>query len=357
MPQPKRDFIRKTKGGKFGVYSEAGKLIAEHSTRGKALKQLRAIEASKARDAWGIDAKARMGALELPGATEQEYLGADALDAFTPKTSRMLEDPLSRHELPMRRSNPHHAPDPFTEHPEGQGDPDLASPVQLEKRYLQVEEPPGGPAVDALDPMPRPTDDKLAVKAGGKQIEKQEHAKENLATERAEQEAGVEGHGPGNLGDALDAYERVKKGDQPGRPAREEYRAPFAPGGNGDPAPNPSKQQTIGSTASITIAGGSEFPAGEHDLANQEHDEGDPNQYEMLSTARKAPDLNEATEPGYGEVSSTAAPKKRPGSISQASPSAAWRDPAGDDDWLKAIGAIPNNDPVPAGPGTGGSVL
>ncbi len=120
----------------------------------------------------------------------------------------------------------------------------------------------------------------------------------------------------------------------------EELKAPFEPGGNGDPSPNPSARQTIGSTKSVTIAGGANISQPEE---YRTIDEGDPNQYEMLSTARKAPDLNEATEPDYFEY---VPPSSGPDDRKQR-----WQDPAGDDDWLRSIGVIG------AHPNMGGSKL
>jgi hypothetical protein len=143
--------------------------------------------------------------------------------------------------------------------------------------------------------------------------------------------------GNGETGTLQDADPQAPGQIQP----REEYRAPFQPGSSGPP--------TIGSQATVSIAGlqsvgpenqaqpdeWSHLTALDAPLDPVVRDEGDPNQYEMASTARLAPDLNEANEPGYGEYIS-------PASTSQSSPSAAWRDPAGDDDWLKAIGALPD---------------
>lgn len=312
----KRDYIQKAKGG-FEVRSHSGKLLGKHKTRGEALQQLRAVEYHKAKDS-----QASMGKLELPGAIEaEEWLGRDIgtsapLDAFGAVQTN-TPDPLQPHELPVRRGNPHHAPDPMREHPPGQQDPD---PHEISKRYLQVEEPKGGPAVDAS-----------GAPGGNEASDPTWPEYENLATERAERRAGEMDNGAAPMppfpeDDApLDAM------------AREEYRAPFEPGGNGDPAPNPSKQQTIGATKAVSIAGHPNELGGPANAVQPDEyprpDEGDPNQYEMLSTARKAPDLNEATEPGYGEVSETGP---------QASQSAGWKDPSGDDDWLKTIGALPN---------------
>src|SRR6266849_6120364 len=120
----------------------------------------------------------------------------------------------------------------------------------------------------------------------------------------------------------------------------EELKAPFEPGGNGDPSPNPSARQTIGSTKSVTIAGGANISQPEE---YRTIDEGEPNPYEMLSTARKAPDLNAATEPDYFEY---VPPSSGPDDRKQR-----WQDPAGDDDWLRSIGVIG------AHPNMGGSKL
>lgn len=224
--QPRFDYIQKTSSGKYGVYSEAGKLLGEHATRAEALGQLRAVEYHKAHP----DSPPNMGRLELPGATETEQWYGESLDPMVP-------------------------------------------------------------------------------------------------TER----------GLGNSGTLADGDPTPPGAIQP----REEYRVPFQPGSSGPP--------TIGSQATVSIAGSKseEEIAGRLNKRQPDEwshlaaldpvtkDEGDPNQYEMLSTARLAPDLNEANEPGYGEYVS-------PASTSQGSPSAAWRDPSGDDDWLRAIGALPD---------------
>lgn len=335
-----RDYIEKS-GGHFVVKSHEGKTLGKHKSRAEALKQLRAVEYAKAHDA-----RASMGKLELPGAGQEEYLGHDnALDAFSPKVSS-TPDPLQPHELPERHSNPHHSTDPLRI-PLKHG---ASGNAQEATRYLQVEDPPGGPAVDAapLDPMEC---DAAGSRPGGNQIVPQDPPRENLATERAEESANLHEHGLGLLGDAsLDPMPRKsdEKRAAPGRMKAEEYRAPFEPGGNGDPSPNPSKQQTIGSTASVSIAGHENELAGAANSSQPDErtssltatDEGNPNQYEMLSTARKAPDLNEANEPAYSEwVPPSSGPDDR---------KQGWKDPSGDNDWLALIGA---------GPGVGGSEI
>jgi hypothetical protein len=347
---PKRDFITKTKSGSFQVKSHEGKVLGTHKTRAEALQQLRAVEYHKAHDAHARDAHASMGKLELPGAGEESYLGRDigvlSPDGFGAAESNVL-DPLQPHELPERRGNPHHATDPMRE-PSG---PNEHNGHDLEFRYLKVEEPKGGPAVDAS-----------GAPGGNQPSPDVWPAVENNATEREEERAGLHRPGaPDPLGDSTDCedvLDPMPRKNQPGSiKPKEEYRAPFAPGGNGDPSPNPSKKQTIGSTLSTSIAGHEMELAGpanakqpDEDLTSSltALDEGDPNQYEMLSTARLAPDLNEANEPNYGEYVS-------PASTSQPGQGAGWRDPSGDDDWLEAVGAI--NGPAKAAPGVGGSEL
>lgn len=437
-----RDYIRK-RGGKFVVVSHSGKTLGTHSTRAEALKQLRAVEYHKAHDA-----PARMGSLELssempfghgedgfspkesnlenqlqphelperrsnpyhasdpllygPDETLEEgerYLkveepaGGPAIDAIAPKESN-VENQLQPHELPERRSNAHHAPDPLNHGPD--------KSLEEGERYLTVEEPLGHPAVD------------MSGSPGGNDIYAPHFASENLTTARARANAGMFAEGPqnneqpaqlpmddrlrdpmGSEGEDYDediydvseetlawrakqkpgsimhpkTFKAIKRAaakagardpeavagaaywatvkakhkaakDAESRVPQEEDRAPFEPGGNGDPSPNPSKMQTIGATNSISIAGGAnESQPDEYALI----DEGDPNQYEMLSTARKAPDLNEANEPNYFEY---VPPSSGPDDRKQG-----WKDPSGDDDWLKTVGAIP------ASPNTGGSEL
>src|SRR5579859_576786 len=199
----KRDYIAKEKG-KFVVRSHAGQKLGEHRTRAEALQQLRAVEYHKAHDA--------------------------AL-----KSVSNIESPLQPHELPERRSNPHHAHDPLREH-SANGDP-----TGVENRYLKTPDDGGAPAVD-----------EAGVMKGGTEIPAVQEARENLATERAEERAALHELGV----------------------PQEERKLPFEPGGNGDPSPNPSKEQTIGSTASVTIAGGANVA--QPDESMDAKDEGDP---------------------------------------------------------------------------------
>jgi hypothetical protein len=141
---------------------------------------------------------------------------------------------------------------------------------------------------------------------------------------------------------ALPTEQREAPLDSESRVPQEADQALFQPGGNGDPSPNPSAERTIGSTASVSITGGANSPQPDEsplvDAMTCPHcggpmasrDEGDPNQYEMLSTsARLAP--NEGKEPGYAEAPSSGPDDRKQG----------WKDPSGDDDWLAAIGAGP----------------
>lgn len=255
-----RDFVRK-KGGKFVVYSHSGKVLGKHPTREAALKQLGAIEASKARakkdDPAGNDlmlpaaSEGEMDASGSPGGNEPCEDTSGALGGTDKGT---LSDPFQPHEWPVRRGNPPHAPVPLEQH-------------------------------------------------------------ERLA----------EG-----------AEEPAEDSGSPGRVPAQETRAPFQPGGNGDPHPNPSAQRTIKSQeASVTIAGAETTGPSVYMLPDETVDNGDPNQYEMLSTSAR-PHLNEGNEPGYYEQVSG----------SNGGPDNAYSktDPAGDDDFLRAINAGPRKD-------------
>jgi len=397
MRKLERDFISKTSSGKFQVKSHSGKVLGTHPTRAAALKQLRAVEYSKAHDEMSArigDDPARMGALELPGATEEMYLGRNPLDSFSPKESNVenqiqphelpatlynqnkgepkitegdrylkveepaggpaidaldafspkesnVENVIQPHELPERRSNPHHAADPLQYGPD--------NTLAEGEHYLRAEEPAGGPAVDSEDDEEE--EDAYDVSPETlKWREKQEpgsimHPATFKAIKKAAKAAGAKD--PEAVAGAaywatVKAKHKKAKGeaDEESLVPHEELKAPFEPGGNGDPSPNPSARQTIGSTKSVTIAGGANISQPEE---YRTIDEGDPNQYEMLSTARKAPDLNEATEPDYFEY---VPPSSGPDDRKQR-----WQDPAGDDDWLRSIGVIG------AHPNMGGSKL
>lgn len=302
----RRDYIRKTSKGKFGVYSESGKLLGEHPSREKALAQLRAVEYNKHKN----DNPPNMGQLELPrgGDYQAESIGTvpegDSPAVMEGGTDPGLNsDPLQPHELPERRSNPHHAPDPLREH-ELNGEP-----TGVEHRYLEVEQ------------------DAPAVENGGTDL-----------GEKTWPECDP-------LGD-LRAAERIgePKADDPapGRLPREQDNAPFQAGANGDPAPNPSGDKTLSTRAMGPTA---EMNAGvavlqQPDETNGSQVEGESinsddepgPQYEMLSTPTRL-HMNEGWEPNYFEEVSG----------QNGGPDNAYSktDPAGDDDWLKEIGARP----------------
>src|SRR5216683_2758997 len=335
MRKLERDFISKTSSGKFQVKSHSGKVLGTHPTRAAALKQLRAVEYSKAHDEMSArigDDPARMGALELPGATEEMYLGRNPLDSFSPKESN-VENQIQPHELPATLYN------------QNKGEPKITEG----ERYLKAEEPAGGPAVDSEDDEEE--EDAYDVSPETlKWREKQEpgsimHPATFKAIKKAAKAAGAkdpEAVAGSAYWATVKAKHKKAKGeaDEESLVPHEELKAPFEPGRNGDPSPNPSARQTIGSTKSVTIAGGANISQPEE---YRTIDEGDPNQYEMLSTARKAPDLNEATEPDYFEY---VPPSSGPDDRKQR-----WQDPAGDDDWLRSIGVIG------AHPNMGGSKL
>jgi hypothetical protein len=309
LTRPRRDYIEK-RNGKFVVLSESGKTLGTHPSREKALAQLRAVEYAKHKR----DAAASMGTLELPGDNGPEGLLAEPVDAGHPAEDAsavasggtdpgLNSDPLQPHELPERRSNPHHASDPMNTRA-------ASGEVEEEHRYLAEQDSPGSP--------------------GNSQIAAQAEQPCPYEQEKMDAPGSPGNSDPGRkewsecdpLGD-LRAAERIGDEGSPGRLPREEYQAPPEAMRNGDPAPNPSAHLTI--RPSATESHVTQQP-------DEVLDEGDPNQYEMQSTeSRLHP--NEGNEPGYYEHVSG----------QNGGPDNAYSktDPAGDDDFLRAIGAGP----------------
>jgi hypothetical protein len=133
-----------------------------------------------------------------------------------------------------------------------------------------------------------------------------------------------------------DDWERseASAGAANGRVPAQQHQVPPQTMKNGDPLPNPSGDLTV-NPSSEQRAGVAVFQQPDEIL-----DEGNPEQYEMASTKGSLP-LNEGNEPGYYEWVSG----------ENGGPDNAYSktDPAGDDDFLKAINAGPTKNGVTPG--------